>query len=226
MDTELYYIEKGQGDAFIMLHGNGEDSSYFEHQIKYFSKKYHVYAIDTRGHGKSQRGNADFTISQFACDLYDFMNLYNIKKAIILGFSDGANIAMRFALEHEDRVNMLILNGGNLNSHGVKLSTQLPIEIGYRIARLFAKLSDGARKNAEMLGLMVNDPNILPCELQKIHVKTLVICGDRDMIKDEHTKLIAKNIKNSTLSVLHGDHFVANKCHDEFNLAVDEFLEG
>lgn len=84
---------------------------------------------------------------------------------MILGFSDGANIAMRFAMKHPDMVTALILNGGNLDAKGVKRSTQLPIEIGYKIAKYFAKRSAEANKNAELLGLMVNDPDIEPEEL-------------------------------------------------------------
>lgn len=152
MDIELYYQEKGTGEPFIFLHGNGESNSYFANQINYFQSKYRVIALDTRGHGKSPRGNAPFTIEQFSCDLYDFMNAHQIPSAIILGFSDGANIAMKFAMKHPNMVKALILNGGNLNPKGVKRTTQLPIEIGYKIARHFAAKSPDAGKNAEMLG--------------------------------------------------------------------------
>lgn len=224
MDIELYYQEKGTGEPFIFLHGNGENSSYFGNQINYFQRKYRVIALDTRGHGKSPRGDAPFTIEQFSCDLYDFMNAHQIPSAIILGFSDGANIAMKFAMKHPDMVKALILNGGNLNPKGVKRATQLPIEIGYKIARHFAAKSPDAGKNAEMLGLMVNDPNIEPHELSQITMPTLVICGTNDMIKESHTKEIAENLPDAVLTILKGTHFIANKCPAEFNRAVDDFL--
>lgn len=224
MDIELYYQEKGTGEPFIFLHGDGENSSYFGNQINYFQRKYRVIALDTRGHGKSPRGDAPFTIEQFSCDLYDFMNAHQIPSAIILGFSDGANIAMKFAMKHPNMVKALILNGGNLNPKGVKRTTQLPIEIGYKIARHFAAKSPDAGKNAEMLGLMVNDPNIEPHELSRITMPTLVICGTNDMIKESHTKEIAENLPNAVLTILKGTHFIANKCPAEFNRTVDDFL--
>ena len=129
MDIALYYQEKGNQEPFILLHGNGEDGTYFRHQIEYFSRRYRVIALDTRGHGKSPRGTAPFTIAQFSRDLYDFMTDLEIPAAVILGFSDGANIAMQFAIKHPDKVKALILNGGNLNPDGVKRTTQIPIEI-------------------------------------------------------------------------------------------------
>lgn len=66
----------------------------------------------------------------------------------------------------------------------MKRSVQIPFEIGYRFARLFAARNPGTRKNAEMLGLMVNDPDVKPEELSRIQAPTLVIAGDKDMIKD------------------------------------------
>ena len=224
-DIDNYYIEKGFGEALILLHGNGENCDYFVGQMEEFARHYHVYALDTRGHGKTPRGDAPFTIRQFADDLLDFMDAHRIARAHLLGFSDGGNIAMVFALKYPDRVDRLILNGANLDAKGVKPSIQIPIEIGYRFAKLFAGKSDGALQHAEMLGLMVNDPNVRPEELAGIRAKTLVIAGTRDMIKESHTRLIASHIPDASLVIIEGDHFIANKCPDEFNRAVLEFLK-
>ena len=224
MDIMHHYIEQGSGEPLILLHGNGEDSSYFEHQVEPFSRYFRVIAIDTRGHGQTPRGEAPFTIRQFAEDLLGFLDAQDIGKANILGFSDGGNIAMVFALMHPERVNKLILNGANLDASGVKRSIQIPIEIGYRIARLFANKSPEARKNAEMLGLMVNDPNVKPDELSRIQAPTLVIAGAKDMIKESHTRLIAAHIPGSELVIVPGNHFIANKAPEAFNKAVLQFL--
>ena len=226
MDIDHFFIEKGQGEALILLHGNGENCDYFQGQTDEFARYFHVYAIDTRGHGKTPRGNSPFTIRQFADDLLDFMDAHQIGKAHLLGFSDGGNIAMIFAMKHPDRVNRLILNGANLDAKGVKPSVQIPIEIGYRIAKIFARISQAAKLNAEMLGLMVNDPNVPSEELVKIQAKTLVIAGTKDMIKDEHTRLIAQSIPDAQLVILEGNHFIANKCPQAFNEAVLKFLKG
>ena len=225
MDIELYYQEKGAGEPFLLLHGNGEDSSYFKNQIRHFQRHYRVIALDTRGHGRSPRGSAPFTIQQFSRDLYDFMTARGIARAVILGFSDGANIAMRFAMEHPDMVRALILNGGNLDPAGVKRTTQLPIDIGYRIATRFAAKSEDAKRNAEMLGLMVNEPHIRHRELSRITAPALVLCGTRDMIRGSHTREIAENLPHAQLTILRGDHFVANRRPAEFNRAVDDFLK-
>ena len=225
MDIHNYYIEQGQGEPLILLHGNGEDHSYFVHQIKYFSRNYRVIAIDTRGHGKTPRGEAPFTIEQFSDDLYRFMCEHEIEKAHILGFSDGGNIAMVFAMKYPDCVDRLILNGANLYSRGVKASVQLPIIWRSHAARRFAKKSPEAKANAEMFGLMVNDPHLRKKDLEKIKARTLVIAGTKDLIKDSHTKLIWKRIQDAELVFVEGDHWIANKKYWRFNMVVERFLK-
>ena len=225
MDIKHFYVEKGQGDPIILMHGNGEDCSIFNGQIDVFAQHYHVYALDTRGHGKTPRGDKPFTIRQFADDLMGFMDEHQIEKAHVLGFSDGGNIAMIFAMKYPERVDRLILNGANLTPAGVKRSIQIPIEIGYRIAKLFGGKNDSAKSHMEMLGLMVNDPNVRPEELEAIRANTLVIAGTKDMILESETKRIAENIPDSQLVFVEGDHFIAKKKPEEFNRAVLEFLE-
>lgn len=224
IDIQLHYIEQGQGQPLVLLHGNGEDCNYFEHQISYFSRYYRVVAIDTRGHGKSPRGEKPFSIRQFSEDLKDCLEAMNIAKIILLGFSDGGNIALEFALKYPKRVEKLVLNGANLFPSGVKAIYQWPIEIGYRMAKLFAKKSEKAKQNAEMLGLMVNEPHIDPTELSRLTMPVLVVAGTKDMIKESHTRLIYKSLPNAQLNIIEGDHFVANKNPEAFNEVVKRFL--
>lgn len=225
MDIRLYCQERGEGVPLVLLHGNGEDSGYFSHQTEYFSRQYRVIAVDTRGHGKSPRGSAPFTMAQFAEDLKELLDELGIESLVLLGFSDGANIAMKFALRYPRRLRALILNGGNLDARGIKRHVQLPIELGYRAAKLFAGRSQEARRNMEILGLMVHEPHISPQALSAIRVPTLVVAGTRDMVKTAHTREIAARIPNARLAILPGDHFIAAKEPERFNRAVEEFLD-
>lgn len=224
MDVSLHYVEQGAGFPLLLLHGNGENSEYFIHQISFFSQQYRVIALDTRGHGSSPRGGRPFTIGQFAEDLHDFMEERGISRAHLLGFSDGGNIALRFALDYPEMVEKLILNGANLNPKGVKASVQLPIEVGFRIAALFAKHHPCARKKAELLGLMVQQPSIQPEELHHLQIKTLVLAGSNDMIKERHTKMIYENLPNGELAIIEGGHFIASENPEAFNRRVEAFL--
>lgn len=225
MDIVLHYMEQGEGEPLLLLHGNGEDHTYFTHQITHFSKKYRVIAVDTRGHGESPRGTAPFTLQQFAEDLCCFMNAHSIEKANLLGFSDGGNIALIFALRHPERVDRLILNGANLTPDGLKPLVRLPILLEYCWSKLFASKGTKARKTMELMRLMVKEPQIRPDMLHPLSIPTLVVAGEKDMIKERHTRLIYKNLPEAKLAILPGDHFVANRNPKPFNQAVESFLE-
>ena len=221
----LHFIQRGEGEPLLLLHGNGEDSSVFSAQMDYFSPKYRVMALDTRGHGKSPRGTAPFSIETFAEDLLDFLDQQGLEKVHLLGFSDGGNIALTFALRHQERLLSLILNGADLFPSGVKPSVQVPIVLGYWAARAAALFSRDAVPKMELLRLMVKDPHIPPEALGAIRVPTLVIAGTGDMIKEEHTRLIHRQIPGSRLVLIPGDHFIAQKNPEPYNRAVEEFLE-
>ncbi len=223
MDIQLHYTCVGEGPVLILLHGNGEDSSFFESQIEEFSQDFCVCAIDTRGHGLSPRGEAPFTLFQFADDLLNWMNEQEIEEADILGFSDGANIAMIFALQHPERVRRLILNSGNINPRGLKRFLSRGIMQDYRNACR----SDGpdAWRQRELLELMIREPHIAPGELARLTMPTLVIAGDLDIIKPDHTRLIARSIPNSRFAIIPGGHDIANRQPAAFNAVVRTFFE-
>ena len=225
MDVGLHYIEAGDGFPLILLHGNGEDCSYFEHQVSEFARFFRVITPDTRGHGKSPRGEGEFSIARFAEDLREFMDGHRIRRAHILGFSDGANIALAFAMKYPERVNRLVLNGGNLRPWGVKFFVQLPIVLEYGWLKFVSVFSKKAVPKMELLDLMVTQPNLKAKDLVDFRVPTLVIAGKKDMIRESHTREIHRAISGSELSIIPGDHFLAHGNPAYFNRAVLDFLK-
>ncbi len=224
MNFKHHFIEKGEGFPLILLHGNSGNMSCFKAQIKEFSKDFHVYALDTRGHGKSKRGEAPFTIKQFADDLANFMNEHEIKKAHILGFSDGGNIALEFVLKYPEKVEKLILNGANFVRPGLKFYFNAFTIFVYFVSGIFKKISKKALAVNEMYGLMVNEPNITLEELASIKAQTLVIAGTHDIVKESHTRLMADTIPHAKLVLINGNHSICYKKPLEYNAAVAEFI--
>lgn len=224
MDIQLAYTETGAGEPLFPLHGNGEDRSYFGAQIPAFSAAYRVIAVDTRGHGLSPRGSAPFTLSQFADDLAALMDSLGIGRANILGFSDGGNIALVFALRYPGRVNRLIVDGANLYPTGVKFPVLLFIDTQFMLQSFLSAFSESARRKREFLGLMACQPHIRPRALGRLSCPTLVIAGTRDVIRERHTKRIARSIPGSRLALLTGSHSVAMESPQAFNRTVLDFL--
>ena len=221
-----YFPADPQAPTLILLHGNGENHTYFVKQIPAFSPHFRLVLMDTRGQGQSTGGDGELNFSVFAADLLALMDHLQIAKAHLLGFSDGGNLALTFALAHPERVQSLILNGANLEPGGVKLSTQLPIVLGYGCCRLLSPFSHKARQNGALLGLMVNHPHIPPQALAALTMPALVIVGERDMIRDRHSQLITRSLPNAQfVRIPGGDHFCAAKCPEVFNHAVLSFLQ-
>ena len=219
MDIRLHFTERGAGEPLILLHGNGEDSTYFEHQVAFFKDGYRVIAVDSRGHGGSPRGTAPLTLAQLAEDLRAFMDGLGVASAHILGFSDGANVALLFALAHRERVRSLVLNGGNLFPEGLTEQTRREIDEEFEQAA-----AAGDEGKIELLRLMTDEPHIDPARLAGLDMPALVVAGTDDMIEEAHTRLIAKSIPDARLAFVEGTHFVASENPDAFNRVVGSFL--
>ncbi len=242
----------------VLLHGNGENASCFGAQMDYFGRSRTVVAVDTRGHGLSPRGMAPFRLETFAEDLRELLDTLCIgeetctrsnsgkaesfskvsrpdfRKVDLLGFSDGANIAMLFAMKYPGRVNRLVLVGGNLFPRGMTAGVWAQTWAEYAVACVVAWCSAPwgsgsvhrwSNARCEMLRLMACEPHINPRELGCITAPVLVVSGTRDMIRPSHTELMSRSMPNARSAVLEGDHFVVYKRPKEFNRAVEKFLD-
>lgn len=233
-DFQLYASEAGDPSLppLILLHGNGEDGSYFSAQMtdESLTGRRHLIAVDSRRHGKTPRGGLPMTLRQFADDLHVFLLERGIRKADILGFSDGGNVALLFALKYPEQVDRLILNGANLDPSGLVPYVYREILEEHRNAQedLEARdeaLRQDALRRLEYLELMMYDPALPAEELAKLQRPVLVIAGTEDLIAAEHTRMIAESIPGAELCFLTGSHFVAKESPEGFNEAVAAFLD-
>lgn len=224
MDIKLNFAQQGEGFPLVLLHGNGEDCTYFENQFDPFSEYFCVIAVETRGHGLSPRGDAPFTLEQFAEDLKCFLDEQGIEKCHLLGFSDGGNVALLFTLKYPWYVEKLVLNGANLFPEG--LVDWLQQEVSEKWHRLKeCDFSDpDVRREWELQDLMMTQPHIDPDDLAGLTSPALVIAGEDDVIREEHTRLIADSIPGSRLAILPTDHFVARHNPQDYNETVLGFL--
>ena len=196
-DTNLYYEVHGNGTPIILVHGNSETHKIFDVLIGELKNNHTVYAIDSRNHGKSDRTKS-VSYDLMADDIIGFIEKLQIDKPIIYGFSDGGIIGLLIAIKRPRLLSKLIISGANLNPDGISKSMTTIIKLGYFFSR---------SKNLKM---MLNEPNISADDLEKIKIPTLILAGERDVIKEKHTKLIASSIANSTLII------VPNETHSSY----------
>lgn len=221
----LYYVEKGAGSPLVLLHGNGESHEIFKAQIEDFARIRRVIAPDTPGHGRSPRGEGPFTLRRFAEDLAAFLDALGIEKTDILGFSDGGNIALFFALRYPYRVGKLILVGANINPFGMTPGCLGEVAGRWLRDTVSSPFSEAARRSRRLQELMLFQPLIPARALRRIPAPALVIAGTRDLIRERHTRRIARALPRGEMRLLEGSHFVLQENPGAFNRAVLDFLQ-
>lgn len=208
----LYYEVSGTGKPIIMLHGNGEDITIFSKAIDKLKEHFTVYAIDTRGHGKSSPVH-EYHYSDMAEDVYAFIKGNGIEKPAVYGFSDGGITALMLGYTHPDAVSAIIASGANSSPKGLKTLYRF----GYR------KLSHFYHD--PKIGLMLREPQMTREDLEKITVPVLLTAGSKDMIKKEDTEFLHSSIRGSSLMILEGeghDSYVADS--DKIAEIIKDFL--
>ena len=215
----------GSGEPLLLLHGNGNNFTFFEKQIIVFQKDFKVIAMDTRGHGKSDK-NYDLNLEDLSRDVFEVLEELNIESINILGFSDGGNLALTFAKNYPKRVKRLILNSPNKDFSQIKFIPRLASYIFYYNLKILSKIFTGLRNYFSVYKLMFDKIKIVDSDYKKFDFPVLIIAGERDLIYLDNFYKIAKKIKKSKLYIIknHG-HNVARTNPDEYNKIILDFLK-
>lgn len=201
-DIELYYERYGTGKPIILIHGNQESHEIFDKLIEKLKGNYEVFAVDSRCHGKSENPK-DISYNLMCDDIIKFIKVLNIKKPTLYGFSDGGIIGLLVAIKEPDLLSNLIISGANITPDVFTTFDLWLTKLFYCFTR------------SKYIKMMLNEPNIPVEDLQKITIPVHVLAGEKDVIKFEHTKLIANNIKNSTLEIIKNENHGSYIIHSE-----------
>lgn len=188
----LFYEVTGSGPAIILVHGNGEDHRIFDRTTELLSRDYTVYALDSRDHGKSSRVEI-LGYDEMAEDVAEFVKALKLEKPFYCGFSDGGIIGILAAVRYPELFSKMVLCGANAFPQGLKL-------YWLKFFTLLEMFTHNPR-----IRMMLKEPRITGAKLQKISVPTLLLAGERDMIRESHTRYLASKIAGSCLRVLPGE---------------------
>jgi len=232
--AEIYYAIYGSGEPLILLHGGLGNTDYWGGQIAAFSAKYKVICIASRGHGRSTRDDQPYSYHLMASDVIAVMDILSIKKASIVGWSDGGNIGIDIAVNNPDRLVKLFAFGANFNPSGVKPTVETDPVFGAYIERAaadYSRLSKTPKQFDEFVAqiseMWAKQPNFTPEQLKSIKAPVAVADGEYDeAIALEHTRQMAALIPGSTLIIMPNlSHFAMWQDPAAFNSAVLNFLE-
>lgn len=216
---KVYYEIYGDGEPLLLIHGNGGSIRSSTPKIEYYKDKYQVIAMDSRAHGKTKDIGDSLTYENMTSDINAVLDQLNIDSCYIMGQSDGGIIGLKLAIDYPDKVKRLAVFGANLRPD----STAVDADNAEFVKNMVANETDDYK--LRLFGLLIYQPQIPIKDLAKIAAPVLVMTGDRDVIKLEHSLEIFYNIKQSNLFVMPGaTHFGSYEKSDLFFKVLDDFF--
>lgn len=232
--ARIWYASYGSGPPVILLHGGLGHSGNWGYQVPALIRHgYRVVLIDSRGHGRSTRDGRPFMYEQMASDVLAVMDVLRIEKAGLVGWSDGACIALILASKAPQRVAGVFFFACNMDPSGTKQITEFTPILRRCVGRHlqdYQRLSatpDQFDEFSEAVGLMQRtQPNYSTDDLAEISVPVVIVQSERDeFIRREHAEYLARSIPNAGLVVLNGvSHFAPLQRPQQFNNAMLVFL--
>jgi pimeloyl-ACP methyl ester carboxylesterase len=231
--ARLFYAQFGKGPNVLLLHGGMGSSNHWGHLIRALSPQYAVTALDTRGHGRSPFGPGTFSYKLLADDAAAVLAALDVPSAAVVGWSDGAIAALQMAVSHPAHVKRAFAFGGNITLGGYKANgSSSPVFAAYsrRCRAEYQALSPDPRKWSALVRGLASmwraEPGIGKPHLAALKIPVTISDGQYDeIIKREHTEMMARSIPGAKLQILpEVSHFAVLQKPDEFNRAVLEFL--
>ncbi|MGD0141908.1 MAG: alpha/beta hydrolase [Rhizomicrobium sp.] len=230
---KIWYAEFGRGEPVILLHGGLANSNYWGEQVPVLAAHCHVIVMDSRGHGRSTRDAQPFGYDLMASDVLGLMDFLKIRKAAIIGWSDGAILGLDIAIHHPERLTKLFAFAANSDPSGVSDIVNSTVFHAYiaRAAKEYEALSPTPREYpafvAQIEKMWATQPHFTAAQLAGISVPVWIVDADHDeAIKRENTEFMAAHIPNAGLLLQpEVSHFSFIQDPQQFNSDVLHFLE-
>jgi pimeloyl-ACP methyl ester carboxylesterase len=230
--VKIWYAMFGRGQPVLLLHGGLANANYWGHQVRALQRHYQVIVMESRGHGRSSRNQEPFGYDLMASDVVGLLDHLKIRKAAIVGWSDGAIIGLDIAMKHPERVSRLFAFAANSDPSGVADIATSDVFNAYiaRAGEEYKRLSPTPTEYksfvADITKMWESQPKWTASDLATIKVPTWIVDGDHDeAIKRENTEFMAANIPGAGLLIQpEVSHFSFLQDPEQFNDDVLHFL--
>ncbi len=243
-NLNTFYCEYSEGNNYLLLiHGWGQSHAFWNDLVKRFSNKYHIFALDLPGFGKSQEPPNIWDISDFAKFVHNFSTMLEIKNPTIIGHSFGGKIAIAYATKFPVKKLVLYSTSGGISEKSICkiLYKKLLVNFGkyvfpsliYRLQSLMFKPTNyknnvivNNKRSRRMLDIYTNFHENLNTLTNEIKAKTLIIIGSKDKISEHGAGKFIKNLIRNSLLVEINDagHFAHLESPNKFYALLDRFL--
>lgn len=238
-EAQIYYETYGEGTPLLLLHGGVGSIINFQECIPTLAEHFKVIAVDSPGHGRSSHLDS-LSYPLMADYISQFIDHLQLDSLYIMGWSDGGIIGLYLAADRPDKVKKLLAIGVNTGTNGLSkdlldwtnngLIDWAKDKDGWWMKTHLPLLSqpekiDEYLENTKKMWL--TEIYIPQTKVQSIKVPTMIMLGDKDSIKKEHTLEIYRDIENAQLCILpNTGHYVFGKSGKLVNqIAIDFFHE-
>ncbi|RMH60251.1 MAG: alpha/beta hydrolase [Calditrichaeota bacterium] len=226
----MYYEVYGSGAPLFLIHGNGGNISSMKNQIDYFKQHYRVIVADSRGHGRSELRTDSLTYRQMADDWAALADYLHLDSLYVIGWSDGGIIGLLLAIEHPSKVKKMVTMGANLQPDTSAVYDWAVNWVARTRKIVEQKIDSGdtsqnwplLRQHLQLLG---DQPHIALSEIESIRVPVLIVAGDKDIIREEHSVRIFQHLRKGHLAILPGaTHYAPATKTALFNATAERFF--
>jgi pimeloyl-ACP methyl ester carboxylesterase len=208
--VQTWYAEEGQGQPLLLLHGALTDASEFGATAPALAHRFRVIMPERRGHGHTPDRPGPINYDLMAQDTIAFAEILGLGRAHLVGHSDGANVALLVALARPDLVDRLVLISGNFHHDGLLDSLDLgELATNEFFVETYARVSPDGRDHfpevvAKVSRMVASEPTLTTDDLGQVSARTLVMAGDDDAIRAEHSLAMFRAIPDAELAIVPG----------------------
>jgi pimeloyl-ACP methyl ester carboxylesterase len=215
----MYYETYGpeRGVPLVLLHGGGSTIDVtFGRILPFLARDRRVIAVEEQAHGRTSDRDAPVRFETSADDVAALLKHLKIEQADIFGFSNGASVGMQVAIRHPAAVRRLVFASSLTKKDGAQPQlwtliqsadiSNMPQPLKDAFLKVNpdpAKLKTMHDKDAERMRHFTDVPD---ADVRAIRAPTLILTGDRDIVKPEHAIELARLIPNARLMIVPGGH--------------------
>jgi pimeloyl-ACP methyl ester carboxylesterase len=217
--VRTYYEVYGEGEPLVLLHGGLATAESWVMQVPALAEGYRVYVPERRGHGRTPDAAGPITYEMMAADTAAFLDGTGTGAANLVGWSDGAVVGMLVALRRPELVRKLVVIGQYFNFEGEVPEFRAMIDywgtdLPEALHEVYDRVSPDGPEHfpvvlEKMMRMWREEPDLAFSELAGVRAPVLLMQGDDDIVKVEHSAALAATLPEAQLAVVPGSSHMA-----------------
>lgn len=234
MEEPFSFVQKGEGQDLVFLHGYLSSKEAFSAQIEYFSKFYRVSALDFLGFGASPALKEPYSVDDYAEWTRNALRALNVKKPHLIAHSFGCRVAVKLLANHGDEFSKSLLTGAAGVNRKRGLSYRVKVKT-YRLVKrwfpTFAERKFGSEEYRSLSPVMKESYKKIVNEdlrslAEKIENEVLLVQGKDDQTtREKEVREYLVRLKRGKMVQMDGGHFAFLEHPLAFNVIAEEFLD-